>query len=85
MTARRIHAIGDRIHAYGDGTNASRVGMNLAPRTVKAFRDRKSLARGTVNAMLSRMHTIARRIVLVLRTLNGTGDRILVAVELHHS
>ena len=59
--------------------------MNLAPRTVKAFRDRKSLARWTMNAMLSRMHAIAHRIVLVQRTVNETGDRILVAVELHHS
>ena len=38
-----------------------------------------------MNAMLDRMHAIARRIVLVQRTLNETGDRILVAVELHHS
>jgi hypothetical protein len=59
--------------------------MNLAPRTVKAFRDRKSLARGTMNAMLNRMHVIARRIVLAQRTLNETGDRIFLGVELYQS
>jgi hypothetical protein len=59
--------------------------MNLAPRTVKAFRDRKSLAQGTMNAMLNRMRVIARRIVLAQRTLNATGDRIFRGVELYQS
>jgi hypothetical protein len=57
--------------------------MNLAVRTVKVFRDRKRLARRTMNAMLDRMPVIAGRIVLAWRTLNGASDRILLGVELH--
>jgi hypothetical protein len=57
--------------------------MNLAPRTVKAFRDRKGLARATMNAMLNRTHVIARRIVLVQRTVNPISRRILRLVELY--